>query len=325
MFSAYGCEVGVVGESTLHQRIPYVYIGNDKSNCIIVQGGIHAREHITSLLVVNMAKHLLKRNDLLLLGGIYFLPMVNVDGVRLAQEGLDFVKSSKRRQELIDLNGGSIDFSLWKANIRGVDLNVNFDASWGKGEQNVDYPATANYIGSKPESEKETRCLVNFTREVNPLATLSYHCKGEVIYWRFGQTMNKLWMHYRLAKAIAEDTGYALAHDKGSVGGYKDWCIHQLGIPAFTIEVGSDYYKHPYPYSDFFNIFRINKDVPRKLLNSVVKMKQTAVKHSIIKNGIPIDDEVDYQLITQDSVDDNQEQLDNITNCTDEQPDNHSS
>jgi hypothetical protein len=32
---------------------------------------------------------------------------------------------------------------------------------------------------------------------------------------------------------------------KGSAGGYKDWCVEKLGIPAFTVEVGKDELSHP--------------------------------------------------------------------------------
>ena len=77
------------------------------------------------------------------------------------------------------------DFSLWKANARGVDLKVNFDAKWGPGKQNVRYPASANYIGSMPFSEPETRALAEFTKEVKPDATISYHTKGGEIYYGF--------------------------------------------------------------------------------------------------------------------------------------------
>jgi len=36
-----------------------------------------------------------------------------------------------------------------------------------------------------------------------------------------------------------------LAYAKGSVGGYKDWCIQRFGIPSFTVEVGKDVLTHP--------------------------------------------------------------------------------
>lgn len=66
-------------------------------------------------------------------------------------------------------------------------MNTNFDARWGQGKRNVFFRAGANYVGKTPNSEKETKNLIRFTKAVKPLATISYHCKGEIIYWRFFQ------------------------------------------------------------------------------------------------------------------------------------------
>lgn len=54
-------------------------------------------------------------------------------------------------------------------------------------------------------------------------------------------------------------------------GGYKDWCIEHFNIPSFTIEVGSDKFSHPFPYSEFEKILYQNDDIPRRLLNTVAR------------------------------------------------------
>lgn len=278
-FSRRGVEVGTIGKSTLGQDIPYLFIGDKQKNCIIVTGAIHAREHITALLVVCQAKHLLKNPSLLLRGGIFFVPMVNVDGVRLCQEGVGFIKDKQLKKNLLRINGGT-DFSLWKANANGVDINVNFDARWGRGKSNLFFKSSANYVGKSPNSEVETKNLIRFTRERQPLATVNYHCKGEVIFWRFFQsTKQQLWQHYTLAKSVAQLTGYSLvATEAGSCGGYKDWCVQKLGIPSLTVEVGNDKYDHPYPYHQFEQIHDKNVDVPRRLLNTLCKERERAKK-----------------------------------------------
>lgn len=280
-FSAYGCETGVIGESGLNQRIPYVFIGSGKQNNIIVQGAIHGREHITALLVLCMAKHLLKNSALSLLGGIYFIPMVNPDGVRLCQEGVRWIANKKTQEEILALNNGDCDFTFWKANARGVDLNVNFDAGWGSGKQNVFAAASENYVGQKPESESESHALANFTRALKPMCTLSYHTKGEVIYWRYSQKGTKLWRHYRLAKALSEQTGYELTDNMGSAGGYKDWCISKLDIPSFTVEVGRDDIPHPYPYARIRELLAVHEDIPRRLVNTLVKQKEKTARKQL--------------------------------------------
>jgi len=266
-----GVEVGSIGKSTLGQQIPYVMVGQRGAPCMIVQAAIHAREHLTALLALCQAKHLVATRPNML-GAIYFVPMANPDGVRICQEGVQWIADKDIHHFLVQTNGQSNDFSLWKANANGVDLNVNFDANWGTGEQNVYYKAPQSYVGPSPCSEAETKALVDFTLAVKPLVTISYHCKGEVVYWYFGQTRHRKWRDERYAKAIAKHTGYTLVEgDDGSAGGYKDWCIQRLRIPSYTIEVGSDNLPHPLPYSHFEPILQANLDLPRRLLNSVVR------------------------------------------------------
>lgn len=180
------------------------------------------------------------------------------------------MRNKERKSNLLAINGNS-DFSLWKANADGVDLNVNFDARWGEGRENGFYKSSQNYIGKYPFSARETRALANFTKRIKPCATISYHLKGEEIYWEFGQTSHRRYRDKRYAEAIAKYTGYKAVTPQGSVGGYKDWCIQELKIPSFTIEVGNDKFPHPFPYDQFSVIFEQNKDLPRRLLNTVVK------------------------------------------------------
>lgn len=273
LFCNHGVETGIVGESELGQQIPYVFVGQKNGNYMIVQGAMHAREHLTALLVVCLAKYLIANPQLRLDGGVYFVPMTNPDGVRLCQEGAGWIDDPVRKQNVISLNGGKRDFSLWKANVDGIDLNVNFDAKWGEGKQNVFKPAPQNYVGAAPCSARETRAIVEFTERIKPCVTLSYHLKGEEIYWQFYQNARCANRDKRYAEAIAKYTGYKLVNPKGSAGGYKDWCISSLQIPAYTIEVGSDSFPHPFPYGQLSAVLRQNEDLPRKLLNTVARDK----------------------------------------------------
>jgi hypothetical protein len=50
-----------------------------------------------------------------------------------------------------------------------------------------------------------------------------------------------------------------LAYAKNSVGGYKDWCIKTLQIPAFTIEAGSDDFEHPLGETALENLLERNQ------------------------------------------------------------------
>lgn len=271
LFCNKGVETGAIGESELGQRIPYVFVGRKNGNYMIVQASIHAREHLTALVTLCLAKRLIARRNLVLNGGIYFVPMSNPDGVRICQEGVGWIADGQKQSFLLELNGGKKDFSLWKANADGVDVNVNFDAGWGTGDQNVFRPASQNYVGEEPFSSKEAQALAEFTRKINPLVTLSYHLKGEEIYWKFRQDDVREARDRQYAEAISAYTGYKPASGEGSAGGYKDWCVQELAIPSFTIEVGSDSYNHPFPYNQLSTIVKQNEDLPRRLLNTVAR------------------------------------------------------
>jgi g-D-glutamyl-meso-diaminopimelate peptidase len=170
--------------------------------------------------------------------------------------GVNSVKK-RYRNKLLQMNKSEY-FSLWKANGRGVDLNVNFDADWGMGVKNVYKPSAENYVGKQPFSEPETRALKRFTLQIKPDYTLSYHTKGEEIYWYFYQSGERAERDRKLAEELSALTDYKLAYAKGSVGGYKDWCIEKFGIPSFTIETGSDEFTHPLKEQQLENILEHN-------------------------------------------------------------------
>ncbi len=219
----------------------------------LVQYAMHGREFITARLAFEQYKTGVKK------GSCWFLPLINPDGALLSEVGISSVKKASNRAHLLALNGENTDFSGWKANGRGVDLNVNFPAFWGKGKKNVRVAGAENYIGEKPFSEPETIALGEFTRKIRPDYTVSYHTKGEEIYWYFHQSLHTCPRDKGLATALSAATGYPLAYAKGSAGGYKDWCIKKLGIPAFTIEAGAERFVHPLGEDALCDIIKKNR------------------------------------------------------------------
>ena len=158
-------EKRVVGRSVLGREIYAVKIG-DGTPFGIAQYAIHGREYITAKLALAHYEIGVKK------GSLWILPMLNPDGCLLSQIGLSSVLDTKRKTRLLQLQPSG-DFTLWKANANGVDLNVNFDAKWGKGAKNVFYPGSENYVGASPFSEPETKALKAFTEEIRPDYTLS--------------------------------------------------------------------------------------------------------------------------------------------------------
>lgn len=249
-----GARVGSIGRSLLGNEIYFAHTGSESGSQIIVTGGIHARENVTSLLVVKQAYRHLRCAM-----GVYFVPMLNPDGAMLIQGGC---QKAGAYASLVKKINGSNDFSLWKANARGVDLNNNFDAKFGLGKGNVTQPSSHGYVGEYPFSEPESSAIRDFTLKVNPIYTVSYHAKGREIYWYFGQTDCR---DKSIAKRIARYLGYRrVDSDMQSAGGYKDWCILQ-GIPAVTIEIGKDSLLHPLSERDVKKDVERNLDLPKKI------------------------------------------------------------
>lgn len=240
-YERYAGEKFVYGRSVSGKPLVGFFVGKKQYPVLLVQYAVHAREWITALLAL---EHLVRGVPH---GGAYILPLTNPDGAALCLRGEGFLRKMPPGQAefLRRLNGGSGDFSLWKANARGVDLNVNFDAEWGSGAANVFAPAPENYVGPAPFSEPETRALRDFTKKAAPDATLSFHTKGGEIYWEFGQRGVSRVRDERTAKVLAQKAGYTAKQIAGSAGGYKDWCIKEFGIPSFTVEAGSDALPHP--------------------------------------------------------------------------------
>ncbi len=237
---------GIIGVT--EQSRPIYFYGIEKSNFprIIVQSSIHAREYITAYLTLKLIK---RAKKVLQKGSVYFIPILNPDGVKKALK----------------------ENSLYKANARGVDLNVNFDARWGTGEKNVRESASENYIGEYPFSESETRAIRDFTYFIRPDLTISYHAKGEEIYYEFFQDALEKERDEKLAIIVASCTGYKVKKTLNSAGGYKDWCIEKLKIPALTIEVGSDKLSHPIGKRHLGRIYRQNKFVIENLVEGFLE------------------------------------------------------
>lgn len=150
----------------------------------------------------------------------------------------------------------------WKANIRGVDLNLQYPAGWERARdvkfaQGFTGPAPRDYVGAFPLSAPESRAMHDFTLTFDPAATLSYHTQGNVIYWKYLDREPK--GSRELAERLGELSGYAVEETPYASGfaGYKDWFIQDYDRPGYTIECGLG--ENPLPISDFEEIYARNE------------------------------------------------------------------
>lgn len=267
-------ETGVAGKSVLGKNLYYIKLGNGP-NQVFYNGSQHGLEWITSVLLMKYIENFSKAYaDRVGIGGynvrdiwnrstIYIIPMVNPDGVNLVLDGLQ--RDNPYYSNLIRWNNGSTDFSSnWQANIRGVDLNHNYDASWNISKQEeamygVTGPGPTRYSGPYPESEPESKAIANFTRNHNFRLVIAYHTQGEVIYWTYLNIVPT--DAQRIAQLFSQVSGYTLSQTVGiaSYAGYKDWFIGTYRRPGFTIEVGRG--RNPVPISQFNEIYNDNIEI----------------------------------------------------------------
>lgn len=258
-------EKETIGYSVLGKPIYALKLGNGGKK-VIITAAHHAKEWITSALVMCIINTLLESKNLN--NTFYFVPMVNPDGVNLCIKGLSQDLPVYVRNRLIAINGSEDFVGKWQANIRGIDLNHNYDASFSKGKalqlkEGIFAPAPTKYSGEYPESEPETKALVSFTKKIAPQMVIAYHSQGEEIFYKYqGKCAPDA---EKIAQNLADASGYQLILADGLTDctGYKDWVIEKFNIPAFTIEVGKG--ENPLPITQLEKIYNDNI----KLINAI--------------------------------------------------------
>jgi g-D-glutamyl-meso-diaminopimelate peptidase len=189
------------------------------------------------------------------------VPLVNPDGVDLVTGAI--AEGSAQYEAARNLASFYTQIPFpdgWKANLLGVDLNLQYPAGWLmareiKFSQGYTRPGPRDYVGRAPLSQLESRALAGYTEVIDPALVLAYHSQGEEIYWQFGEEVPGA---RELGERFAEVSGYRLADTPYESGfaGYKDWFIQAFRRPGYTIEVGRG--ENPLPLSQFDEIYQDN-------------------------------------------------------------------
>lgn len=245
-------------------------IGNGPRK-VLYAGAFHANEWITATLLLKFAEDYAEAiasggtiagqdaMELSQFATIYIVPMVNPDGVDLVTGVLQPGDEQYERALALARNYPNIPFpGGWKANLNGVDLNLNFPAGWLRAReikfsQGYTRPGPRDYVGRAPLNQIESLAIYDYTYQVDPELVIAWHTQGQVIYYQYDDI--EIPGARELAERFAQLSGYNLEDVPyaSSFAGYKDWFIQRFRRPGFTIEAGTG--TNPLPIAQFDEIY----------------------------------------------------------------------
>ncbi len=258
----------IIGYSVLGKPIMEVMVGNGPKK-IHMNGSFHANEWITTSIMMHWLHEyleLVSKNssdkeqgmiDLYKNTSLSFVPMVNPDGVDLVLNGIPDI--TEYEAALLQMNNLSIDFSQWKANIRGIDLNNQYPVNWEIEKQRKipKAPAPRDYPGDAPLTEPEAIALAELVEKANFDRVLAFHTQGEEIYWGYLRKEPEEAEH--IVKEFEKLSGYKAVRDIDSHAGFRDWYVNKWRKPGFTIELGNGV--NPLPFDQFDEIYKKSKGI----------------------------------------------------------------
>ena len=267
------CRSEVLTTTAFGRPVRTLVIGNGPRK-VIYTAAHHANEWITTPVILKFVEELA---EAIRTGGrifdtdartiaetatIYTVSMVDPDGVALVTGEIRPGEMSYEAAVMLARNYPEIPFpDGWKANLLGVDLNLNYPAGWlqareNKFAQGFTLPGPRDFVGRSPLDQLETRALAGYTEFLDPALVLAYHSQGQEIYWQFQDI--EVPGARELGQRFAEVSGYRLSEVPfaSAFAGYKDWFIKTFRRPGYTIEVGEGI--NPLPLSQFDSIYEKN-------------------------------------------------------------------
>lgn len=264
-------KVSTIGHSVLNKKIYEIKIGSGSCHTHF-NASFHGNEWITSTILMTCINQYLINviNDptytnFLLNHTVSFVPMVNPDGVNLAINGT--TSALNYEADVLKINNNEEDFSAWKANIKGIDLNKQFPALWDiESNRNVQKVHFRDYPENKPISEPESIAMAHLIKSNKFERIHSLHTQGEEIYWGFlGKEPAEA---ERIATLYETVTSYKSVRYVDNYAGFKDWFINEYRKPGFTIEFGKGV--NPLPLDEFgrayeamWQLFKANLNIKK--------------------------------------------------------------
>ena len=224
---------------------------------------IHARELTTAETAARFAEYLVAGYGsdpditwLLNYNEIHILVMTNPDGHKLAEQGY------YQRKNTDNANGGNCSVPPTMSDQYGTDCNRNSNFHWGGSGTD---PCEEEYQGPTAVSEPETAAMQNYVLSIFPdqrgpgdtdpappdttglLVTL--HSYSDLVLWPWGFTSNpapNATDLERLGRKFAFLNYYTPEQSVDlypTTGTSDDWAYGELGIGAYTFEIGVDFFE----------------------------------------------------------------------------------
>jgi hypothetical protein len=239
-----------------------------------VDGDIHAREIATPEVIMRMIDYLLNNYDtnadahwLVDYNDIWLMPEVNPDGHHIVEAGGGGNSPYYFRKNSNNVGGGACSWPPTAFDHFGVDNNRNFPFKWGCCGGSSDFVCDQTYRGTSEGSEPETMAIVNMIRTLVPdqrgpgdtdpapiTATGVYqniHTDAEVNLFTWGWTATQMPNYAEtrnIAAHMAAPNAGGNGYPYGSIleelypvdGGSIDWAYGELGMAAFSTELGGN-------------------------------------------------------------------------------------
>jgi len=255
---------------------------------LFIMASIHAREYAPSELATRFAEYLLHSYNtdpdvtwLLDYQEIHLLLQSNPDGRKLAETRATYEETWWRKNT-------NQAYCPQNPDSRGADLNRNFEFQWGLGGASF-YECDDTYRGASAASEPETQAIQSYVRlqfpdQRGPLLTdpapitttgvfIDLHSYGDLVLWPWGYTydpapnvleLSRLGQKFAFFNHYEPEQAINLYPTSGTT---DDFAYGDLGLAAYTFEVGADPYSF-FPNCSYFENTILPDNLPALLFAS---------------------------------------------------------
>ncbi|MBC8401932.1 MAG: T9SS type A sorting domain-containing protein [Candidatus Marinimicrobia bacterium] len=227
-------------------------VDREDETVVWIDGVHHAREPMGMMSCMVLIEHLLANYGIDSLSTrmvneleTWIIPILNTEGYKYFIDSTSYYPWWRKNQRDNNSNG-QFDF-----NYDGVDLNRNYDCNWQNSSSGSSDPTSWVYKGPNPFSESEVTAKKYWVEYLRPIAGITYHSYGEIIYYKSGINGHSV-PETSLINAFAQQMAQRLPQLDGS-GSYTlgaswgeapmsyYWAYQKAGIFEMLVETGTEF------------------------------------------------------------------------------------